>query len=94
MSLTALEWLALPEEERERRKDELSSHECFLLRTAYAHFPAGPEHYPDGPLKPLSAEEKEKRSKIFFQFYQEVLKTIPAEMTWEEWVRKGEPLNM
>ena len=30
MSLTAREWLLLPKEEQEKRKDELSAHECFL----------------------------------------------------------------
>lgn len=33
MALTAREWLLLPKAEQERRKEELSSHECFLLRT-------------------------------------------------------------
>lgn len=33
MALTAREWLLLPKEQQERRKEELSSHECFLLRT-------------------------------------------------------------
>lgn len=33
MALTAREWLLLPKTEQERRKEELSSHECFLLRT-------------------------------------------------------------
>ena len=50
MALTALEWLALPEDEREKRKGELSPHECFLLRTTYEYMPKGPEHYPKGPL--------------------------------------------
>lgn len=31
--LTAREWLLLPAEEQEKRKYELSAHECFLLRT-------------------------------------------------------------
>ena len=33
MALTAREWLLLPREEQEHRKEELSPHECFLLRT-------------------------------------------------------------
>ena len=33
MALTAREWLLLPEDEQQRRKNELSHHECFLLRT-------------------------------------------------------------
>lgn len=31
MSLTAKEWLLLPEDEQIRRADEVSPHECFLL---------------------------------------------------------------
>ena len=40
MALTAREWLLLPEDEQQRRKNELSPHECFLLRTdlEYIHF--------------------------------------------------------
>ncbi len=40
MALTAREWLLLPEDEQQRRKNELSSHESFLLRTdlEYIHF--------------------------------------------------------
>lgn len=33
MALTAREWLLLSKGEQERRKDELSPQECFLLRT-------------------------------------------------------------
>lgn len=33
MALTAREWLLLPKVEQERRKEELSSRECYLLRT-------------------------------------------------------------
>ena len=33
MALTAREWLLLPKDEQEKRRHELSSHECFLLRT-------------------------------------------------------------
>ena len=35
MGLTAREWIWLPRDEQERRKGELSQHECFLLRTRY-----------------------------------------------------------
>lgn len=40
MSLTAREYILLPNEEQEKRKGELSSHECFLLRTQFdfCHF--------------------------------------------------------
>lgn len=37
MSLTAKEWLLLPQEEQEKREKELSAHEAFLLRTLYAY---------------------------------------------------------
>jgi len=32
MSLTAKEWLLLPEDEQIRRANEVPPHECFLLR--------------------------------------------------------------
>ena len=36
MSLTAKEWLLLPEDEQIKRADEVPPHECFLLRVLYA----------------------------------------------------------
>ena len=36
MALTAREWLLLPNEEQKRRQEELSSEECFKLRTLYS----------------------------------------------------------
>lgn len=40
MALTAREWLLLPKEEQKKRGSELSSEECFKLRTLYSelHF--------------------------------------------------------
>ncbi|MCI8409895.1 MAG: hypothetical protein HFJ09_11605 [Lachnospiraceae bacterium] len=55
MSLTAIEWILLPEDEQQRRKDELSSHECFLLRTAYDHV-----HFSEEEKRNMSEEEKRK----------------------------------
>ena len=90
MSLTALEWLALPDDERERRMWELSPHECFLLRTRYELMPRGPEHYPNGPLKErvLTGEELEKRRRSEYTILQE-WDFIPEDMTFEEWVESG-----
>ena len=57
MSLTAREWLLLPKEEQEKRKDELSAHECFLLRTELEYVNFSEE-------KKCSMTEKEKNSFI------------------------------
>lgn len=57
MSLTAREWLLLPKEEQEKRKDELSVHECFLLRTELEYVNFSEE-------KKCSMTEKEKNSFI------------------------------
>ena len=35
MALKAAEWILLPKKEQEKRADELSPHECLLLRTVY-----------------------------------------------------------
>ena len=94
MLLTALEWLALPEEEREKRKGELSPHECFLLRTTYEYMPKGPEHYPKGPLKrpDPTPEDWERFWHSEFEAFKE-FGTIPKEVTYEEWTKKGRPLT-
>lgn len=94
MALTALEWLALPEEERKRRGEELSSHECFLLRTVYEFMPKGPEHYPNGPLqrKEPTEEEMEKFRRDRFTVFR-AWGTIPQEVTYDEWKGKGCPLT-
>lgn len=94
MTLTALEWLALPDNEREERKGELSAHECFLLRTTYAYMPKGPEHYPNGPLK--RQEHTQEEIEKFWHDEFEVFKsfgTIPQDVSYEEWTRKGRPLT-
>lgn len=94
MALTALEWLALTEDERERRKGELSPHESFLLRTTYEFMPRGPEHYPNGPLKQHESTEVEKEK--FWRDEFAVFKmwgTIPQKVSYEEWMEKGRPLT-
>lgn len=60
MSLTAIEWILLPEDEQQRRKDELSSHECFLLRTAYAYV-----HFSEEEKGNMSEEEKSEIIKTY-----------------------------
>ena len=90
MALTALEWLALPEDEREKRKGELSPHECFLLRTTYEYMPKGPEHYPKGPLKKPdpTPEDWERFWHSEFEAFKE-FGTIPKEVTYEEWTKNS-----
>lgn len=54
MALTAREWLLLPKEEQERRGDELSTHECFLLRTNLAYM-----RFSEDEKKNMSQEKRE-----------------------------------
>ena len=55
MSLTAREWLLLPEKEQKSRGAELSAHECFLLRTDLSMI-----HFSEEEKRQMSEEEKEK----------------------------------
>lgn len=55
MSLTAKEWLLLTKSEQERRKGELSSHECFFLRTTYSYI-----HFSEEEKEKMTKEEKNK----------------------------------
>lgn len=55
MSLTAREWLLLPEKEQQERGHELSPHECFLLRTSYAYI-----HFTEEEKQKMSEEEKDR----------------------------------
>lgn len=57
--LTAKEYLALSPEERERRKDELSAHECFLLRTLYSQ----PKPILTGKKRKMTRKEKREAKK-------------------------------
>lgn len=54
MALTAREWLLLSEDEQQRRKNELSPHECFLLRTDLEYI-----HFSEEEKKNISPEKKE-----------------------------------
>lgn len=54
MALTAREWLLLSEDEQQRRKNELSPHECFLLRTDLEYI-----HFSEEEKKNMSPEKKE-----------------------------------
>lgn len=53
MALTAREWLLLPKDEQERRKGELSAHECFLLRTDLSHI-----HFSEDEKVNMSSEKR------------------------------------
>lgn len=53
MSLTAREWLLLPEEEQKVRGAELSAHECFLLRTDLSMI-----HFSEEEKRKMSEDEK------------------------------------
>lgn len=55
MSLTAREWLLLPQKEQENRKTELSAHECFLLRTDLSMI-----HFSEEDKRKMSEQEKGK----------------------------------
>lgn len=55
MALTAREWLLLPKDEQEQRSHELSSHECFLLRTDLEYI-----RFTEEEKKNMSAEKREK----------------------------------
>lgn len=84
MALTAREWLMLPKEDQERRKDELSSHECFLLRTDLEYL-----RFSEEEKKSMSKEEREaflypreyteKEKEIFNQQCQEIFKRLSEE---------------
>lgn len=53
MSLTAKEWLLLPQEEQTKREKELSAHETFLLRTLYAYI-----HFSEEKKRSMTKEER------------------------------------
>lgn len=55
MSLTAREWLLLPQKEQESRKNELPPDESFLLRTDLGFI-----HFSEEEKKAMTKEEKEK----------------------------------
>ena len=53
MALTAREWLLLPLAEQNRRAEELSAHECFLLRTELSYI-----HFSEEEKETMSLEDK------------------------------------
>lgn len=53
MALTAREWLLLPLVEQKRRAEELSAHECFLLRTVLSYI-----HFSEEEKETMSLEDK------------------------------------
>lgn len=84
MPLTAREWLLLPEDEQQRRKNELSSQECYLLRTdlEYIHFTEEekknlPQEKREQFLHPKERTEEEKEA--FNQQCREIFKRMSEE---------------
>ncbi len=75
MALTALEWLKLNTDERERRKGELSPHECFLLRTTYSMYDGFNDVKVVGHRE-MTPDEEEKAAEDFFKILKET-KVIP-----------------
>lgn len=89
MALTALEWLQLDKDERERRKGELSNHESFLLRTQYSYYDDCREGRDlaiktvKGDKKIYTPEEQEKIDKEFFEILTKY-GAIPENTTMED----------
>lgn len=101
MALTAREWLLLPRDEQEARKNELSPEECFKLRMELSeiHFTEEEkeqmkeeEKYSFIHPRKLSDEERRQNSQASFKFLQDH-GMLPKEITWEEWRDRGYPLN-
>lgn len=99
MSLSAKEWLLLPEDEQKRRADEVSSHECFLLRTQYAEIHFTEEEKAnmtqedrDNFLRKPSEEEITARKHASFKAMK-IFEMIPEEVTYEEWEKAGYPIG-
>ena len=99
MSLTAKEWLLLPEDEQIRRADEVSPHECFLLRTQYAEI-----HFTEEEKANMTQEERAKflrkpteeeilRGKHASFDAMKMFGMIPDEVTFEEWQKAGCPVG-
>ena len=84
MSLTAREWLLLSTDEQRRRKNELSSHECYLLRTSleYIHFTEEEKRNISVEKREAflhSREHKEEEKRAFNQQCQEIFKKLSEE---------------
>ena len=99
MSLRAKEWLLLPEDEQKIRADEVSPHECFLLRTQYAEI-----HFTEEEKVNMTQEERDEFLKLPTEDeiledkkhglrQMKLLKLIPEEVTYEEWEKAGCPIG-
>lgn len=101
MALTAREWLLLPKDEQQRRGKELSPEECRKLRMELSEI-----YFTEEEKKQISEEERmrfihpRKKTKEEIEArYRASFKTLqthnmlPSEATYEEWVRRGKPLN-
>lgn len=99
MSLTAKEWLLLPEDEQIRRADEVPPNECFLLRVLYAEV-----HFTEEQKANMTQEERDEflreptKERILACKHAsfEEMKTfgiMPKEVTFEEWEKAGYPIG-
>ena len=84
MALTAREWLLLPQEEQKKRGNELSSKECFKLRTLYSEIHFSEEEKAHMPwqkreefLHPRERTEEEKE--VFNRKCNEIFKKLSEE---------------
>jgi len=95
MSLTAKEWLLLPEDEQIKRADEVPPHECFLLRVLYAEV-----HFTEEQKANITQEERDEflrdpteeeilRGKHASFDAMKMFEMIPEEVTFEEWQKAG-----
>lgn len=99
MSLTAKEWLLLPEDEQIKRADEVPPHECFLLRTQYAEI-----HFTEEEKANMTEEERAKfirkpteeeilRDRKDGLRQMKLIGIMPEEVTFEEWEKAGYPIG-
>ena len=84
MALTAREWLLLPKDEQERRKGELSAHECFLLRTDLSHIHFSEDEKANMSLEKRKAflrpkEHTKEEKEAFDAKCQEIFRKLSAE---------------
>lgn len=86
MALTAREWLLLPEKEQKERADELSPHECFLLRTDLAYC-----HFSEEEKRTMSKERREKFLKPSTLTEEEKkLKSLQIHATFQRMIKEAE----
>lgn len=99
MSLTAKEWLLLPEDEQKRRANEVPPHECFLLRVLYAEV-----HFTEEQKANMTQEERDEflreptKEEILSNKkdrlrQMKLLGIMPEEVTFEEWQKAGYPIG-